>query len=71
MPFLYLLDPAGLREHGDLEVSGASSDHLIVHSRGAAPHVGAELAFDLNYSALLRAMTSPFVLKVMTSHGAP
>jgi hypothetical protein len=27
--------------------------------------VGAEIAFHLNYSALVRAMTSPFVAKVM------
>ena len=63
------IDPAGVREHRGLEILGASSDHLILDSRGAGLRVGAEMAFDLNYSALLRAMTSPFVVKVMTGDG--
>lgn len=63
------IDPAGLREHGGLEILGASSDHLMVDSRGTRLRVGTEIAFDLNYSALLRAMTSPFVVKVMTADG--
>ena len=63
------VDPAGVQDRGGLEILGASSDHLIVDARGAHLCVGAEVAFDLNYSALLRAMTSPFVAKVMTTDG--
>jgi predicted amino acid racemase len=42
-------------------VLGASSDHLILEGPAEPPRVGAELRFDLGYSALLRAATSPFV----------
>ena len=49
-----------------IDVMGASSDHLIVESNGVEPSIGTEVAFHLNYSALVRAMTSPFVAKVMT-----
>ena len=59
-------DPAGLRPPDGMEVLGASSDHLIVDSGDRRIAVGAELTFQLNYSALLRAMTSPFVAKVLT-----
>lgn len=54
-------DPYGLQPPHDIEIIGASSDHLILES--SLP-VGAEITFQLNYSALLRAMTSPFVEKV-------
>ncbi|MFK7777635.1 MAG: alanine/ornithine racemase family PLP-dependent enzyme [Gimesia sp.] len=53
-------DPHGLQPPPDIEILGASSDHLIVES--SLP-VGAEITFQLNYSALVRAMTSPFVVK--------
>ena len=55
-------DPYGLQPPSEIEIIGASSDHLIVES--SIP-VGAEITFQLNYSALVRAMTSPFVAKVM------
>jgi predicted amino acid racemase len=54
-----LLPPAGI------EILGASSDHLIVDSGSDRLCVGAEVTFQLNYSALVRAMTSPFVAKVI------
>lgn len=57
------VDPCGLYSCSGVEVLGASSDHLITTSESACP-VGSELTFLLNYSALLRAMTSPFVAKV-------
>lgn len=59
------VDPAGLRAPPGITILGASGDHLIVHAADAPPAVGDELRFGLNYSALVRAMTSPFVLKVM------
>ncbi len=56
-------DPAGLTAPEGLEVSGASSDHLILSSSRDRLDVGSEVRFEPNYSALLRAMTSPFVAK--------
>ena len=43
---------------------GASSDHLILDAQGQSLEVGAEVRFDVGISALLRAMTSPYVEKV-------
>ena len=57
--------PCGLDPPPGFEVLGASSDHLIVDSGRYRPSVGAEIMFRLNYSALVRAMTSPFVAKVV------
>ena len=60
-------DPAGLVAPPGVEILGASSDHLVVAAGRVHLRVGAELTFGLNYSALVRAMTSPFVAKVVTS----
>ena len=57
------IDPAGLSPPNGSEILGASSDHLIVTTNGRCALVGTELAFGLDYSAFLRAMTSPFVRK--------
>ena len=43
---------------------GASSDHLILDVKGQSLKVGAEVRFDVGYSALLRAMMSPYVEKM-------
>jgi len=48
-----------------MDVMGASSDHLILESEQRELTVGAEVIFQVNYGALVRAMTSPFVTKVM------
>lgn len=55
------LAPLDLR----IEIVGASSDYLVadVTESPGAIHVGNELAFNLNYSALLRSMTSGYVRK--------
>jgi predicted amino acid racemase len=58
-------DPCGLGPPSGFEILGASSDHLVVNSGDHRPRVGAEITFQLNYSALVRAMTSPFVAKVV------
>ena len=42
-----------------------SSDHLITDSGPCRVPVGTEITFQINYSALLRAMTSPFVTKIV------
>jgi predicted amino acid racemase len=57
-------DPRGLRPPPGMEILSASSDHLIVSAGDTLVPVGTELTFGLNYSALVRAMTSPFVEKV-------
>jgi len=58
-------DPYGLQSPAGIEVMGASSDHLILESDSCDLSVGAEVTFQLNYSALVRAMTSPFITKVV------
>ncbi|MFC5051640.1 alanine/ornithine racemase family PLP-dependent enzyme [Rubritalea spongiae] len=60
------IDPDGLVPPPGIKILAASSDHLIVDAtnyRGRMK-VGTELSFKLDYSALLRAMTSPFIPKV-------
>lgn len=63
------VDPAGLRIGQGRAIIGASSDHLVINTGNEKLAVGSEITFGLNYSTLLRAMTSPFVTKVMrTTH---
>lgn len=64
------IDPHGLQSPAGTEVIGASSDHLILESGSCDLSIGAEMAFQLNYSALVRAMTSPFVTKIVKYHRA-
>jgi predicted amino acid racemase len=62
-------DCAGLRASQGIQVLGCSSDHLVVDSGDERLAVGSEIRFQLEYGALLRAMTSPFVAQVAI--GAP
>jgi predicted amino acid racemase len=64
------IDPCGLQPPVGIEILGASSDHLIIGSGSHNLSIGAEMAFQLNYSALVRAMSSPFVTKILTPHRA-
>jgi predicted amino acid racemase len=57
------VDLGGLQAPKGIEVLGGSGDHLVLTSAAGKLPVGAEMTFQLNYSALLRAMTSPFVGK--------
>jgi predicted amino acid racemase len=54
-------DPAGLIPPAGVTIVGASSDHLVLEQEAGSLVVGQEQRFGLHYSALLRAMTSPFV----------
>lgn len=63
-------DPDGLTPPPGVELLGMSSDHLVVDLGDVAAAVGDELRFDVDYSALLRAMTSDFVTKVELVDGA-
>jgi len=58
-------DPRGLHAPLGIHILAASGDHLIVDSGGCGLSVSDEMKFQLNYSALVRAMTSPFVTKVV------
>ena len=58
-------DPSGLQAPSGIEILGASSDHLIVDAGRRHLPVGTEVKFQLDYSALVRAMTSPFVAKAL------
>ncbi len=62
----YDVDPMGLVPPSGIKIIGASSDHLILDVGTTHLRVGSEVTFDVNYSALIRAMSSPFVTKVMT-----
>ena len=58
------VDPAGLMPPQGIDILGSSSDHLVVDAGQTGLKVGAEVAFQVNYSALIRAMASPFVTKL-------
>ncbi len=57
------IDPLGLVPPDGIDLLGASSDHLITNSGSKRLAIGTERTFQVNYSALVRAMTSPFVSK--------
>ncbi|MBE9523391.1 MAG: alanine racemase [Proteobacteria bacterium] len=54
---------SGLTPGLDIDILGMSSDHIIVDTKKLDLRVGNEVVFDLNYGALLSAMTSPYVMK--------
>ena len=58
------VDIAAIKPRVKVNILGASSDHLILDVKGQSLEVGAEVRFDVGYSALLRAMMSPYVEKV-------
>ena len=63
------VDPSGLVPPDGVTILGASSDHLVVDTGTCRLRVGSELRFGVDYSALLRAMTSPFVAKMLDDGG--
>lgn len=60
------VDPDGLEVMDErLKIVGASSDHLVLTLNDVQAYPpGSLVAFRMNYSALLRVMTSPYVRKV-------
>lgn len=54
---------SGLSPSNNLEILGASSDHIVLNSKHHSFKVGAEVNFNLDYGSLLSAMTSPFIEK--------
>ncbi len=65
------VDPCGLSAPAGICIIGASSDHLIVDCGRHRLPVGAEVHFQLNYSAMVRSMTSPFVSKLLRRSSTP
>ncbi len=63
-------DPDGLLPPVGFDVLGASSDHLVLNAGHKQLSVGSNVSFQLNYSAFLRAMTSPHVAKTFNGEGA-
>lgn len=55
---------SGLSPEMTITILGSSSDHIIINPQESGLRVGSEVRFNLNYSALLSAMTSPYVTKV-------
>lgn len=54
---------SGLQPSKNLEILGASSDHIILDSHNYNLEIGDAVNFDLDYGSLLAAMTSPFIKK--------
>ena len=63
-------DPEGLVPPVGIEVLDASSDHLVLNAGAKKLSVGSNVSFQLNYSAILRSMTSPHVAKTLIGHDA-
>jgi predicted amino acid racemase len=58
------VDCSAIKPRIKADILGASSDYLILDVSGLGLKVGAEMQFDVGYSALLRAMMSPYVEKM-------
>jgi len=59
------VDVEGLHAPAGIEVLASSSDHLVLDPGSQRLAIGAEVTFQLDYGALVRAMTSPFVTQVL------
>ncbi|MCX6398984.1 MAG: alanine/ornithine racemase family PLP-dependent enzyme [Propionibacteriales bacterium] len=57
-------DPDDVVPPAGITILGMSSDHLVLDLGDHRVEVGDEIAFGVGYSALVRAMTSPFVTAV-------
>ena len=55
---------SGLMPLSDIDILGASSDHIIIDAKQLEINVGDTIGFNLNYGALLSAMTSPYLKKI-------
>ncbi len=59
------IDPTGISPPTGFKIIGTSSDHLVLDVGSSHVCIGDEITFQINYSAFLRAMTSPFVDQLM------
>ena len=55
---------SGLKPVSDIDILGASSDHIIIDAKQSEIKAGDTVEFNLNYGALLSAMTSPYIIKI-------
>lgn len=56
---------SGLTPKAEIDILGASSDHIIMNTHQREYVAGDEVDFDLNYGALISAMASPYVEKMI------
>ncbi len=54
---------SGLTPLSNIDILGASSDHIIFNAKQLKIKVGDTIKSNLNYGALLSAMTSPYIIK--------
>ncbi len=63
---------AGLSMPAGNTLIGATSDHLVVGTKDVTLRVGSEMRFQMNYSALMRAMAAPDIqINLLNDHPAP
>jgi predicted amino acid racemase len=55
---------SGLTPLLDIEILGATSDHVIIDCKSTELKVGNEVKFNINYGALLASMTSSYITKI-------
>jgi len=55
---------SGLTPLLDIDILGASSDHIIIDAKQLEITVGDTIGFNLNYGALLSSMTSPYITNI-------
>ena len=60
-------DTSGLTFPSGIMLIGATSDHTVVDTTKSVVSVGSEMKMGMNYSALMRAMSAPDVVKIV--HG--
>ena len=48
----------------DIEILGASGDHLVVDAKNTQLQTGDEVRFDVDYAGMISAMSSAYVEKV-------
>lgn len=53
----------GLKPHLNINILGGSSNHLVFNPKLSGIRLGNEVKFNLNYAALVAAITSPFIIK--------
>ncbi len=62
------VDIPGLKPPKGINIVASTSDHLIVETSDFFLHIGQEVKFQLNYSALLSSMSSPFIHKSLVEN---
>lgn len=60
-------DISGVTMPMGIELVGATSDHTVITTARSHLNIGSEIKLDMNYAALMRAMTAPDIAKVV--HG--